>query len=295
MNTKRTLFMLSLAFILIVISACGPAAVTETEIPTQDPAIITSIAETAQAGVFATLTQAALDVPSETPTPFATLTPENTVTPLPTSTTSKAMISVEIETLCRMGPGMIYDRVGELPVGQLVEVFGLDPSREHYLIRNPSHPEGFCWVWGFYATPVNSFSGMPVYTPMHTPTPRYTYTPTIAAPGSYCSLVYQDPLPNKVIQPGTDFDGTWTLKNTGAFTWLKTEVDLKFIGSVNGKFHKPGYPELSALSADVAKDGKITIIVDMLAPASSGTYTENWALVKDSTTLCFMSFTIVVP
>jgi len=295
MNTKKTLFILSLALILIAISACGPAAATETEIPTQDPAIITSIAETSQAGVFATLTQIALDVPSETPTPFATLTPESTVTPFPSPTTSTAMISVEVETLCRKGPGMVYDRVGELAVGKLVEVFGLDPSRDFYLIRNPAQPESFCWVWGFYATPVNNFAGMPVYTPMHTPTPRYTYTPTIPAPGSYCSLVFQDPIYKKVVQPGTDFDGIWTLKNTGASTWLKTEVNLKFIGSVNEKFHKPMYPELSALTADVAKDGKIDIVVDLLAPASSGTYTENWALVKGSTTLCLMSFSIVVP
>jgi hypothetical protein len=295
MNMKRTLYILSLALILIVTSACGPAAATETEVPTQDPVLITSIAETAQAGVFATLTQIALDVPSKTPTPFATLTPEQTATPLPTSTSSKAMISVEVETLCRMGPGMIYDRVGELAVGKMVEVFGLDPSRDYYLIRNPAHPESFCWVWGFYATPVNSFAGMPVYTPMHTPTPRYTYTPTIAAPGSYCSLVYQYPLPNKVFNPGEDIDGTWTIKNTGASTWLKTDVNLKFIGSVNAKFHKPGYPELSPLTADVAKDGTINIIVDLLAPVTSGTYTENWALVKNTTTLCFMSFTIVVP
>ena len=295
MYTKKILFILSLALILIVISACGPVSATETEPPTQDPAVITSVAETAQAGVFATLTQIAFHVPSETLTPFATLTPEQTATPLPSITSGKAMISVSNDTLCRMGPGTIYDRVGELGVGQLVEVFGLDPSRDYYLIRNPAHPEGFCWVWGFYATPVNSFAGMPVYTPMHTPTPRYTYTPTIAAPGSYCALTYIYPLPNKVFQPGEDIDGTWTLKNTGASTWLKTDVDLKFIGSVNEKFHKPGYPELSALTADVPKDGTINIIVDLLAPATSGTYTENWALVKGSITLCFMSFSIVVP
>ncbi len=295
MKTQKILFMLSLVLILTVISACSPTAATETDTPTQDPAFITSIAETAQAGVFGTLTQIALNVPSETPTPFATLTPELTTTPLPTSTSSKAMISVNVETLCRMGPGTIYDRVGELATGQLVEVFGLDPSRDYYLIRNPAHPEGFCWVWGFHATPVNSFAGMPVYTPMHTPTPRYTYTPTTASPGSYCSLTYIYPLPNKVFGPGEDIDGTWTIKNIGASTWLKTEVNLKFIGSVNAKFHKPLYPELSALTADVPKDGTINIIVDLLAPATSGTYTENWALVKGSTTLCFMSFTIVVP
>jgi hypothetical protein len=293
MKTSKAFLFLSLAIILIVTSACGPSATPEIENPTEDPAFITSIAETAQAGVFGTLTKIALDVPSETPTPFPTLTPEQTATPLPSSTSSKAMISVEIETLCRLGPGQVYDRVGELGIGQMVEVFGLDPSRDYYLIRNPTHPEGFCWVWGFYATPVNSFSGIPVYTPMHTPTPRYT--PTLGTPAVVCSLTYQDPLNNKVIPAGTDFDGTWTVKNTGNTTWEKTRVDIKFIGSVNGKFHKPGFPELSDLKVDVPKDGTITFIIDMKAPAVKGTYTENWALIQDSTTLCSMSFTIVVP
>lgn len=295
MNTKRTLLLLSLAVILIMTSACGPGAATETEAPTQDPVLITSIAETAQAGVFATLTQAVLNLPSETPTPFATLTPEQTATPLPTSTLSKAMISVEVETLCRTGPGTVYERVGELGIGKMVEVFGLDPSRDYYLIQNPAHPEGFCWVWGLYATPVNNFAGIPVYTPAYTPTLRYTYTPTVPAPGSLCSIISQDPALKKIVQPGSDIDGTWTIKNTGISTWLKTEVDLKYISNVNGKFHKPAYPELSDLTADVAKDGTITILVDLLAPGTSGTYTENWALVKGSTTLCNMSFSIVVP
>jgi|GEM_PF-3740120 len=295
MNTKRILFILSLEIILIMTSACGPRTAIETEPPTQDPVLITSIAETAQAGLFATLTQAVLNLPSQTPTPFATLTPENTVTPLPTSTLSKAMISVEVETLCRTGPGTFYDRVGELGIGKMVEVFGLDPSRDYYLIQNPSHPDSYCWVWGFYATPVNNFSGIPVYTPVFTPTPRYTYTPTIPAPGSLCSIVSQDPPLKKVVQPGADIDGIWKIKNTGASAWLKTEVDLKYISNVNGKFHKPAYPELSDLAADVAKDATITIIVDLLAPTTSGTYTENWALMKGSTTLCNMSFSIVVP
>ena len=85
MNTKKNFFIMTLAITLIVISACGPAETVETEIPTQDPVIITSIAETAQAGVFATLTQSVLDLPTEMPTPFATFTPENTATLLPSA------------------------------------------------------------------------------------------------------------------------------------------------------------------------------------------------------------------
>ena len=294
MNMKNIIFILSIILILILNSACGPVVAPETETLTQDSSVITSIANTAQAGVIGTLTQIALDLPSDTPPTFTTLTPEQTVSPLPSPTSSKPMISVEVETLCRLGPGKVYDRVGELGIGKLVEVFGLDPSSDYYLIRNPSHPENFCWVWGFYATPVNNIAGLPVYTPMHTPTLLYTSTPTIVTPPSTCALVSQNPANNIVLKPGTDFDGTWTLKNIGTAAWLSTKVDLKFIGSVNGKFHKPTFPDLSDLLSDVAKDGTVKIIVDMIAPAANGTYTENWALVQGATTLCSMTLTIVV-
>ncbi|HBG74141.1 MAG: hypothetical protein A2X25_04145 [Chloroflexi bacterium GWB2_49_20] len=179
MNANKIFLFLTIALILLVISACGPAPATETPVPTQDTAINTSLAETAQAGVFGTLTQLALSIPSDTPTPLFTETPINTSAPLPSATSSKPMISVVMETLCRLGPDMVYDRVGALGVGTMAEVYAMDPSRSYYFIQNPNQPGSYCWVWGFYATPVNNFVGMPIYTPAFTPTIRYTSTPTI--------------------------------------------------------------------------------------------------------------------
>jgi hypothetical protein len=60
-----------------------------------------------------------------------------------------------------------------------VQVYALDPSRGYYFIENPSQKGTYCWVWGFYATPVNSFVGIPVYTPAYTPTLAQTYTPSM--------------------------------------------------------------------------------------------------------------------
>ena len=60
--------------------------------------------------------------------------------------------------------------------------------------------------------------------------------------------------------------------------------------------HKPAYGDIRDLAKDVAKNGTIALTVDMLAPATSGTYSETWALKNGNTTLCTMFVTIkVVP
>lgn len=175
---KRNLFMfLIIAVILALVSACGSRPSTNAT-PTTDTAG-TSIVETAQAAVLQTLTQQALENPSETPTLAATFTPFLTDTPIASGTPSVPMISVVMETLCRLGPDKVYDRVGVLGVGIPVQVYALDPSRQYYFIQNPSQAGSYCWVWGFYATPMSSFIGVPVYTPMFTPTPALSPTPSL--------------------------------------------------------------------------------------------------------------------
>ena len=38
----------------------------------------------------------------------------------------------------------------------------------------------------------------------------------------------------------------------------------------------------------------VKLVVDMLAPANTGSYTTNWAIVQGSTTLCSLPLTVVV-
>lgn len=180
MNAQKIFLFLSITFIMLITSACGPAATaTATTIPTMDPIQNTSIAETAQAGVFGTLTQIALSIPTATPTLQFTETPSQTALPLASATSMKPMISVMVATLCRLGPGTVYDRVGELNINTMAEVYAMDPSHTYYFIQNPNQPGSYCWVWGFYATPVNSFVGVPIYTPAYTPTLAISSTPSL--------------------------------------------------------------------------------------------------------------------
>ena len=298
MNTNKTFLFLSLAFTLLVISACGSAP--ETAAPTQDTAINTIIAETAQAGVLGTLTQIALSRPSDTPTPVFTETPmqNDTLVPLPTS--NKPMISVSKETNCRLGPDTVYERVGQLDPGIMAEVFGLDPSRYYYFIENPGKPGTYCWVWGFYVTTVNDFVGVPIYTPAYTPIPINTSTPgltttptvtgTITTTTPACTFVSQSPANNAKFKPGQLYvDLIWTVKNTSLATWDKTNVSFKFISGTN--LHNVS---TSNLPANVDPDANATLLLDLNVPATNGTYTETWSLVQDSTTLCSLTLSIVV-
>lgn len=298
MNTNKTFIFLSLAFILLVSSACGPAP--ETAVPTQDTAINTIIAETAQAGVLGTLTQLALSRPSDTPTSAFTETPMQTGTLVPLPTSSKPMISVSKETNCRLGPDTVYERVGQLDPGIMAEVFGLDPSRYYYFIQNPSKPGTYCWIWGFYVTTVNDFVGVPIYTPAYTPLPVNTSTPgltttptvtgTITTPTAACTFVSQSPANNAKFKPGAPYiDLIWTVKNSSLTTWDNANVSYKFISGTN--LHNV---TISNLPADIAPDTNSTLILDLNVPATSGTYTETWSLVQDSTTLCSITLSIVV-
>ncbi|HSA99482.1 MAG TPA: hypothetical protein VLE49_02450, partial [Anaerolineales bacterium] len=46
-----------------------------------------------------------------------------------------------------------------------------DASAGYWYIKNPDQSNGYCWLWGQYATVAGNVSVLPVYTPPPTPTP----------------------------------------------------------------------------------------------------------------------------
>jgi hypothetical protein len=120
-------------------------------------------------------------------------------------------------------------------------------------------------------------------------TPVATYTSTSEVSGS-CELVSVSPAANTQYGKGGDFDSKWVIKNTGSKSWLASEVDFKYISGT--KMYK--FDSLYDLASDVKHNGEITLIVDSIAPSSTGTYTMTWGLVKSSTRICTMSVTIKV-
>jgi len=169
---------LSVAALMGTIVACAVPAIS-----TPDPnAVGTSIAQTVIVGVsqsavppissptFAALT---FTFTPESPTLTPTETPTSTLAIAPTSTIP--LISVSVNTNCRIGPGRVYDRVGALLVGETAQVYGRNPTGEYWYIRNPDSGEEFCWLWGEYATLLGNVTLLPVYTPPPTPTPSPSF------------------------------------------------------------------------------------------------------------------------
>lgn len=148
-----------------------------------------------------------------------------------------------------------------------------------------------------------SFTPLPTKTASITPSPTETFifklntlTPIVptAAPNSgnanyACDLTSQSPANGTVFNPNTDFDAHWTVKNTGGKNWSATSVDVIYVSG--RKFYKKSAYDLSAT---VKAGNSYTVVVDMIAPKNSGSYTTHWGLRINKEVFCTMSLNIVV-
>lgn len=177
---KPTPILLSVTILVVISLACAlpTIPVTGPTIPTSDPnsvgtaimqTMVSALTQTAVAEIPINLARSQTAAVTFTPTftPSATLSP----TPLYTATPLVPMISVSMNTNCRVGPGQVYDRTGALMVGETAVVFGRDLTMKYWYIQNPGKDNEYCWVWGKYATVVGNLSALPFYTPPPTPTP----------------------------------------------------------------------------------------------------------------------------
>jgi uncharacterized protein YraI len=186
----RIIVLLSSLSILLLMSSCGLFS-GQQEINAED-AISTSVAETlAVMNAAETIAAQTLAVPAETEETVITeeeatpLPPTETPTDLPTATlaftatSAVPMAQVSVNTNCRTGPGIIYDLVSALLVGQEAEVVARNADGTYWVIKNPGG-SGTCWLWGFYATVAGPTASLPVWDapPTPTPLPTSTFTPT---------------------------------------------------------------------------------------------------------------------
>ncbi|HCB00751.1 MAG TPA: hypothetical protein DEP19_00060, partial [Anaerolineae bacterium] len=119
---KSNLFLY--VFLIIVLSACNlPSGETATE-------------EVEVSDLALTVTAQALLL-QNSPTPEFTATPQFTGTPELTATPSIPQVSVSTNTNCRTGPGVVYDLIGGLNVGQTAEVVGKNSSTGYWIIKLP--------------------------------------------------------------------------------------------------------------------------------------------------------------
>ena len=170
-NFKIIVFLFVLALSALACNLpTGTSTPTDNNLETETPSILPQTESPAQN-------------PTETPsevTPTDTLSPSETPTITPTGTPSIPMVSVSANTNCRKGPGIVYDNLTALLVGEEAEVVGkytvTDP--DYWIIEKGSVT---CWLWGEYATIAGDINKLPEMIPPPTPTPSPTPTATPTA------------------------------------------------------------------------------------------------------------------
>lgn len=111
---------------------------------------------------------------SATPEFTATLGP--TSTPEFTATPSVPQVSVTTNTNCRTGPGVVYDTLGGLNIGETAEVVGKNSPTGYWIIKLPSSSI-ICWLYPEFATVSGNTANLPEYPVPPTPTPSLPAAP----------------------------------------------------------------------------------------------------------------------
>ncbi len=145
------------------------------------------------------------------------------------------------------------------------------------------------------AVPTNTQPPAPTDTPAPTATNTrvfipWTQTPTPTQAAYACKVTSVSPGSGDTIKVNADFDGKWSITNTGTKTWSSGNVDIHFVDGE--KFQQNG--DIIDLGNDVAPNGTYTVVIDMKAPSNDGTHTTHWALTLEDGSTCNLNMTINV-
>jgi hypothetical protein len=161
MFTKKKNLMSIMALVFATL-ACGlPTPATVGDEPNFEATLlavtITALEQIQNAPAVApTDNQAAPQAPANSPVPDVPAAPIETTTP------SKPMLSVSVNTNCRSGPGLKYPITGSILINGSFEVVAQAPSSTLYvIIRNPDGGAD-CWAWLEHATVTGVINNLPI-------------------------------------------------------------------------------------------------------------------------------------
>lgn len=114
-----------------------------------------------------------------------------------------------------------------------------------------------------------------------------TYTPT---PGNYsCQIVSISPASGAKLKVGVDFDMVWTVKNNGLKNWDVGTLDLKYDSGQKMQ----SYGDVFDINTLVETGKELKLVVDMVMPTTTGTYTATWKLLMNGTNICTLPVNVV--
>lgn len=136
---------------------------------------------------------------------------------------------------------------------------------------------------------------------MISPTAPATVTPsrvvvTIVAgptrtPGPWnCAITKQAVKWGAPFPPGAEFDGRWTVKNTGTKAWEIGALSYFYVDGTPMQTHGDSFK----VNKKIKPGDTLEIIVDMQAPREYGFYHTDWLLKYGDTDLCLLPVDIYV-
>ncbi|MDX1409328.1 MAG: NBR1-Ig-like domain-containing protein, partial [Saprospiraceae bacterium] len=202
-------------------------------------------------------------IPTSDPTATPSAEPTQVVVPAtaePTMTvvnTSVQYVMAQTDLNIRSGPGTNYQVIGWLAEGQIAKVTGISSDSGWWRVICPDDTVGSCWLSA------------------HT-----RYSQPTSAPGSpsactdaatfVSDVTVSD---GTVLPPGTGFNKTWRIRNSGTCTW-----------NTSYKMVHTGGPLLDAVSTffplrdSVAPGQSIDLTINMVSPTTPGNYQSDWKL-----------------
>ena len=86
-------------------------------------------------------------LPTDTPPPTNTPLPTNTALPTLTFTPSVPTVTTRDQPVnCRFGPGVAWEPISALNLGQSAQIVGKNSTNEWWYIQDPLNPGRNCWV-----------------------------------------------------------------------------------------------------------------------------------------------------
>jgi hypothetical protein len=116
-----------------------------------------------------------------------------------------------------------------------------------------------------------------------------TDSPTALA--FFCMLSIAKPLDGGNVEAGSNFDGSWIVKNGGTETWDSSRVEARYL---TGTTLQTKADSLK-LPRDVPTGSSIRLTLDLRAPTAPGIYYSTWGLVDGNRVICRWTIAIYVP